>query len=166
MPPLQITVVVSDRVGDLVKGRNTASQSQLLRAQESVLRTLPMTLRAPAPLCRSAERGTTFIVGELISYAVDFSGDPGSCLAGSAPAARCGQRAQKRTHTRRSKPHRGRDFILLFKPPYYYYYYYGLTISLDRDTHRHSFVLTAHGSPYVLVVDLVRCRVVSQILRI
>ena len=92
-------------------------QSQLLRAQESVLRTLSMTLRAPAPLCRSAGRGTTFIVGELISYAVDFSGDPGSCLAGSAPAARCGQRAQKRTHTRRSKPHRGRDFILLFNPP-------------------------------------------------
>ena len=63
MPPLQITVVVSDRVGDLVKGRNTtAGQSQLLRAQESVLRTF-----------------STFIVGELISYAVDFSGDPGSC---------------------------------------------------------------------------------------
>ena len=49
MPPLQITVVVSDRVGDLVKGRNTAGQSQLLRAQESVLRTLSMALRAPAP---------------------------------------------------------------------------------------------------------------------
>ena len=79
MPPLQITVVVSDRVGDLVKGRNTAGQSQLLRAQESVLRTFSKTLRAPAPFCRSAERGTTFIVGELISCAVDFSGDPGSC---------------------------------------------------------------------------------------
>ena len=78
MPPLQITVVVSDRVGDLVKGRNTAGQSQLLRAQESVLRTFSMTLRAPAPFCRSAGRGATFIVGELISYAVDFSGDPGS----------------------------------------------------------------------------------------
>ena len=79
MPPLQITVVVSDRVGGLVKGRNTAGQSQLLRAQESVLRTFSKTLRAPAPFCRSAVRGTTFIVGELISYAVDFSGDPGSC---------------------------------------------------------------------------------------
>ena len=80
MPPLQITVVVSDRVGDLVKGRNTAgqSQSQLLRAQESVLRTFSKTLRAPAPFCRSAKRGATFIVGELISYVVDFSGDPGS----------------------------------------------------------------------------------------
>ena len=78
MPPLQITVVVSDRVGDPVKGRNAAGQSQLLRAQESVLRTLSMTLRAPAPLCRSTGRGTTFIVGELISSAVDFSGDPGS----------------------------------------------------------------------------------------
>ena len=78
MPPLQITVVVSGRVGDLVKGRNTAGQSQLLRAQESVLRTFSMTLRAPAPFCRSAGRGATFIVGELISYAVDFSGDPGS----------------------------------------------------------------------------------------
>ena len=81
MPPQQTTVVVSDRVGDLVKGRNTAgkSQSQLLRAQESVLRTFSMTLRAPAPFCRSAGRGTTFIAGEMISYAVDFSGDPGSC---------------------------------------------------------------------------------------
>ena len=79
MPPLQITVVVSDRVGDPVKGRNAAGQSQLLRAQESVLRTLSMALRAPAPLCRSAGRGTTFVVGDLISYAVDFSGDPGSC---------------------------------------------------------------------------------------
>ena len=78
MPPLQITVVVSDRVGDLVKGRNTAGQSQLLRAQGSVLRTFSMTLRAPAPFCRSAKRGATFIVGELISYVVDFSGDPGS----------------------------------------------------------------------------------------
>ena len=56
----------------------TESQSQLLRAQESVLRTLSMTLRAPAPFCRSAKRGATFIVGELISYVVDFSGDPGS----------------------------------------------------------------------------------------
>ena len=79
MPPLQITVVVSDRVGDLAKGRNTAGQSQLLRAQESVLRTFSTSPRAPAPFCRSAERGATFIVGELISYAVDFSGDPGSC---------------------------------------------------------------------------------------
>ena len=61
MPPLQITVVVSGRVGDLVKGRNTAGQSQLLRAQESVLRTFSMTLLAPA---------------------VDFSGDPGSCHIG------------------------------------------------------------------------------------
>ena len=82
MPPLQITVVVSDRVGDLAKGRNTAGQSQLLRAQEPVLRTPSMTLRAPAPLCRSAGRGATFIVGELISYAVDFSGDPGSSHLG------------------------------------------------------------------------------------
>ena len=79
MPPLQIAVVVSDRVGDLVKGRNTAGQSQLLRAQGSVLRTFSMTLRAPAPFCRSAKRGATFIVGELISYVVDFSGDPDSC---------------------------------------------------------------------------------------
>ena len=78
MPPLQITVVVSDRAGDLAKGRNTAGQSQLLRAQESVLRTFSLTLRAPAPFCRSAKRGATFIVGELISYVVDFSGDPGS----------------------------------------------------------------------------------------
>ena len=78
MPPLQITVVVSDRVGDLVKGRNTAGQSPSLRAQESVLRTFSMTLRAPAPFCRSAKRGATFIVGELISYVMDFSGDPGS----------------------------------------------------------------------------------------
>ena len=82
MPPLQITVVVSGRVGDLVKERNTAGQSHLLRAQESVLRTFSMTLRAPAPLCRSAGRGATFIVGELISYAVDFSGDPGSSHLG------------------------------------------------------------------------------------
>ena len=79
MPPLQISVVVSDRAGDLAKGRNTADQSQLLRAQESVLRTFSMTLRAPAPLCRSAGRGATFIAGEMISYVADFSGDPGSC---------------------------------------------------------------------------------------
>ena len=79
MPPLQITVVVSDRVGDLVKGRNTAGQSHLLRAKESVLRTFSMTLRAPPLFCRSAYHGTTFIAGELISYAVDCSGDPGSC---------------------------------------------------------------------------------------
>ena len=79
MPPLQITVVVSDRVGDLVKGRNTAGQSHLLRAQESVLRTFSMTLRAPPLFCRSAYQGATFIAGELISYAVDCSGDPGSC---------------------------------------------------------------------------------------
>ena len=80
MPPLQITVVVSGRVGDLVKGRNTAGQSPLLRAQESesVLRTFSMTLCVPAPFCRSVKRGATFIVGQLISYAVDFSGDPGS----------------------------------------------------------------------------------------
>ena len=82
MPPLQITVVVSGRVGDLVKGRNTAGQSPLLRAQESVLRTFSMTLRAPAPFCRSAKRGATFIVGELISCVVDFSGDHGSCHIG------------------------------------------------------------------------------------
>ena len=79
MPPLQITIVVSDRVGDLARGRNTAGQSPLLRAPEFVLRTFSKSLRAPALFCRSAERGTTFIVGELISYAVDFSGDPGSC---------------------------------------------------------------------------------------
>ena len=78
MPPLQITVVVSGRVGDLVTGRNTAGPSPSLRAQESVLRTFSMTLRVPAPFCRSVKRGATFIVGELISYAVDFSGDPGS----------------------------------------------------------------------------------------
>ena len=43
------------------------------------MRTFSKTLRAPAPFCRSAKRGATFIVGELISYVVDFSGDPGSC---------------------------------------------------------------------------------------
>ena len=45
----------------------------------SKLRTFSMTLRAPPLFCRSAYQGATFIAGELISYAVDFSGDPGSC---------------------------------------------------------------------------------------